>query len=522
MTNTIKQFILLLIYICGIAPTVKGQITFSNEWKDEDVIIFTQDDKYGLLDYDHSTILKPIYDEIIPYRKFNIYIARKGNQFDYAIKQWKREDVVKEDTWMISDEHYDSLFFTDKLNSLIYRKGNQYGLIVLGFYKTYHRKYDYSIYKLSKKEEEYDTIFIADDNILILRKDNLYGMINNRGKEVPPQFDTPPKVLNVWGGGRRIIIQHQNKFGIVPLIYSEKEMDLPFDEEPIHYKDNFYFAKKDGLWGVINVNARPKKEKDNFRIMVSYDYKELTQLTNNIRHLIGISYNPYDSPYSGNGFAGGVFTTTVGKQLIVNDLYFDAFATEDNERYYTLRPTYNGHLVVQDSIYEYLFNEIDEHNNYALIKVKREGLESGRLYGNYFIRNAASGTSYIKGPIEPYEKNKLRAVITYRKEDDSLVILHAFDEEADSITYDILYSSGTGILYGGSEPGFGFILKSTQLKEDRYKHEFFDYYGTLLYSVKSAYPVTRWESSGYPNYMFSYYGRKVCVYNGTSKKFHRR
>lgn len=519
--NSIKQFILvLIIYTCSMAFIVKGQVTNSSDWKNKDIIIFTQDNKYGMLDYDHKTILSPIYDTIIPFQEYNLYITKKENQFGYSIKQWKKKDFEKEDTWIISDESYDSLFFSSELRILVYRQNNKYGFIDFKLYDTYQRKYKYSMGELSKTENKYDTVFFTDKNLLILRQDSLYGMINRYRDKMPPQFDTPPKTPYMKEGSSSIIVQHQNKFGILPYAYSQEQADLPFDEEPLHYKHYFYFVKKEGLWGVVNANYKTQKESDNICEIVPCDYEELTRLKTDLRHIIAIDYNPFDNNRVSDGFIGGVFTTTVGKTFVIND-YIDHPSYSNRNKYFTLKPTWNGHLVIQDSTYEYLFNKIHKLNFYALLKIEREETEWRKSMGNYFIRNAAGGTSYVNGPTEPYEINKLKAVITYYRDHDSLVQLHAFEEEADSITYDILYSSGTGIYYRGSERGFGFVLKSTQLNKSKYIHEFFDYYGTLMYTVKSKYPITHWRSTGFPTYEFSNYEKRICGYNGSKSKFYK-
>lgn len=510
---SIKNLTIIIFIIWNVISTAIAQ-PINSSWKSKDVIIFEQDNKYGMIDYDNKSILKPIYDEIISYPKYNLYIAKKENKFSYAIKQWGNQKNVEEDVWIHSNELFDSLFYYTKFNSLVYRQNNKYGFIYFELYKTNHYKYEYSMCNISKEINEFDTIFPMTDYFLIVKKDNLYGAFNKYNKIIEPQFKTLPKLSN---NNRLMIVQNEDKFGAFNYYNFPKKITFPFDEAPIDFKNDFYFAKKEGLWGLIYPNIEEFKNETPFFEIIPFNYEKLTDIKKDLRYVIFIGYNPFDK-YSGNDFVGEVFTTTVGTSLsITGYIYHPSY----KNYYYTYTPMLNGQPIVQDSINEYLFNEIDRFDTYAVLKVQRTKQENLISRGNYFIRNAASGSSYMNGPTEPYEKQKLKSVITYQVKNDSLIQLYAFNVEADSITYDILYSSGTGVLYRGHEQGFGFVLKSSRLKEQKFLHEFFDYYGTLLYSIKSKHPITHWNSTSFPFYEFSNYGIRVCRYNGDIKRFYR-
>ncbi|WP_085828963.1 WG repeat-containing protein [Clostridium massiliodielmoense] len=99
------------------------------------------------------------------------------------------------------------------------------------------------------------------------------GLINKTGKILTnPQFDEPINFINGFA-----IVSKQGKFGVLDTKGNYK-IPVKYDEIKHIYK-NYYIAKLDNKWGVIDINNKVVKEfgYDN-AIVVNLDENSKTQL----------------------------------------------------------------------------------------------------------------------------------------------------------------------------------------------------------------------------------------------------
>lgn len=583
----------------GIVDNDRKNIVIPIEY--DTIIEGSKSESYGYIDYAHSFILRKnnkYYFALKKWWKINTSRERADGWRTYPPLEGK--DSTK---WELFNQEFDTLYRFEKLivvyhsdknatiqdyeiylddtcfqisNAIypvIYRKNKKYGLLtfdrttrIFGRYVTGNLSYkrmEYSIDNLQMYPAKYDSIMYlpigngADDNFLVTLNSGKYGLIGLENNiEIEPQFDTVPVKLN-----------------LDPNINSSI------------YKHSYYCVKKNGLWGVVYFNTKS----NDFITCIPFNYQRLADIENqNIRSVDFFELFTFDKDNTKqfqyqDKYISCVYNTledTVHFNFIIRDGETNSPTKWNNtnnreelnkdyipptEKQITFSPTINDRPVVQEKEYEYLctsniYNIVNSYSGnlgklttplFFVLKMDRSKDVVNSEYDLYKrgetkknVVYSAREYTYIS-PRLNYINRKPKAISVYRFVNDSFIPLSEFNDE-DNTTYEVVtefmdykhyYTEEKKVTYSSD-----FILKSTQLEPEKYKHEFYTFKGVKLYEITSKYPIDYWKfietdpfrtSSYIPDEHFAleFYteiqGKKkpkkkiICSYNVKTKEFYK-
>ncbi len=261
-------------------------------------------DKYGFINYLNEMIIEPRYTEASDFH-YKYTIVENNNQF-YLIDINNKKMVtplLKDSYWLnskfaviessqgyqyfnsqsesINNIVYEDIFSLD-YNYIIAKKGTQSTLISLNnikkdsienFEKIINKNYYLtinenikiinSISTEQKIEIDYDYISQSYNNRILVIKNNKIAYLNDSLERVLPfiypykNYRNKPIFKNEY-----VMILYKNKWGAMN---TNGEKVLPSMFEGLKYENGLFVGKKNGKWGVVNVNTinwyiKPKYE----------------------------------------------------------------------------------------------------------------------------------------------------------------------------------------------------------------------------------------------------------------------
>ena len=314
---TIVAFIVLIMVIVSIKNLFTGEKKVANVMSFQTTYFTMYDNgKYGVIDNTGKEVIKPTYDEmiVIPNPIKDIFICTYD--IDYSAQTYKTKVLNASGkeiltnyskVQVIENKDANKIWYED--NILIYEKDGLYGLIDFAGKKITEAEYTniYALEGIAKSiviekdgkkgivnsslgqvvlECKYSDISIvsetADDGYIV-NLNGKYGIISASGKTVlEPQYkeikhvtgnnmyavvdDAGNKIIDsnlnviIDNGfedvksidGENIIIKNGDKFGV---INKSNEAKIPVEYEDLKYSyDNYYIAKKNGLYGIISLD----------------------------------------------------------------------------------------------------------------------------------------------------------------------------------------------------------------------------------------------------------------------------
>lgn len=199
--------IMFIFIIKGILDKDEQQVKITSK----DYFVVFKDNKYGVIDSDAQTVIDPSYEEmiVIPNSKNDVFLCVYDIDYDkeeYKTKALnsKNEEIFTEYEQVEAIQNKDesgNLWYED--NVLKVKKDGKYGII-----------------NLSGKEIvacEYDDITVVDGikNALKIQKNGQYGVIDNEGKLI---VETKYKDILKFGKDNKsgfIVQNEEGKYGIV-------------------------------------------------------------------------------------------------------------------------------------------------------------------------------------------------------------------------------------------------------------------------------------------------------------------
>ena len=277
------------------------------------VLQYQKDGKYGIINFEGKSIIKPIYEEIrnMPYREGELIVKKQGKYGVVSINGGKlldcKYDYITGDNYYSEEKKYELDGYIVGLNN---EDGKmQYGyinnkreqILDVGFGKIYRMndvKDDENIYLLAEKDGK---IQLYKNNKLLL--DNNYQSIN---------YIEDSKLL---------ILQKDGRYGVTDL--NGKQI-LSVDYEQIRIPGDYIIAIKDGKQVIFDLVGTQKEnlaytnilktENENYNITVDKNDKYgVINKDGNI--LIGNKYNYIQYLYDNYFIVGG----ETGKSGIIND-----------------------------------------------------------------------------------------------------------------------------------------------------------------------------------------------------------
>lgn len=239
------------------------------EENNKEFIVENEENKFGVISADKSTVLEPIYEEINQIQDKKLYVVKENgvwsiinkdksinitNGFDtveainndnaIVIKKDGQYGVINSEGEKIIDAEYDNLKYTFGEN-YIAKKGNKYGII-----NTNNDVQVDFIYTNILYENEAD-IFVAD-------KEDMESDFLNNNFEV--KLTGILSDINIENGYIRIRESGEYKY-----------YNFKFDEKKnteVLTKNTLFLAKKDGKYGYINNRGE---------VVVNYQYDDATE-----------------------------------------------------------------------------------------------------------------------------------------------------------------------------------------------------------------------------------------------------
>lgn len=505
--------------------------------------IFSDNGKYGIMDDGSKKIVVPAeYDKITAGSKSesfgteefeHSFILKKNEKYYFVLKKWWSTSISKEsvDGWnsyppLESEDSVEWEFFNHEFDTLyrfedsdaaihykdmsiqdfeihfgdtcfeilkytypiIYRKGENYGLLTFerasrtfGSYVKGNLRFtriEYSIENIDIYPTTYDKITFLrrldnqrthtrGEDLIITSKNGKYGIINLQDNyEIAPQFDSIPS---------RQVIDY----------------------------DRFFYAKKNGLWGVIYLN----KYSSDYVVSIPFRFASIDDITRNLqrvsfykrrilkngkeleiqlqgKYISCLYQSGIDQPlqfefiiYGGESFSRTILNETTKKEKLNKDYI------PQKEKHVTFVPLINNNQISQQKEHEYVcitkpLNHLDDTTlMFFVLKRNRNGERNDEHYRNEQIEAKAI---YIYN----YDFSK-----------NIFVSVNDFSDETPTDNFKLISEHLITEDWREKPTHFGIelILKSTLLESSEYKYEFFTIEGKKVYELISKYLINDWE-----------------------------
>ncbi len=314
---------------------------------EKSVLRVKKDGKYGLINFDGKVVVKPIYEELDnPSYKEGEFLVKKQDK--YGIINYKGQIIVPIKYDSVSGDKYYSKEKSYQIGGYIVgnkkEEGFRYGYIsytgkrILNLqynkiYRMTEMKEDEAIYLVAEKEGqagllknkkeilpyEYTSIHYDDLNqVLIVQKNNKYGVRNIEGKEIVPteyesiviegiyiyaEKNNEPVIFDMQGNEKQnlkyknvmptekeqyhITIDEDNKYGVEN---KEGQTVLPNKYSYIEYayQDFFIVGGENGKSGVINA-------RNELVLNLDYDVVQKIEQSNLIQTIQDNTVELYDN-----------------------------------------------------------------------------------------------------------------------------------------------------------------------------------------------------------------------------------
>ena len=328
-------------------------------WYEKDILKFTSNGKYGLIDFKGKQILPAEYDNIS---------VLDGIEKSIIIEKDGKKGLLLSSTGevIIAPEYMEITAFTDNYENgyIVTDEDNKNGIISLDKKVLLETKYDeikkvsgngYYVVKQDKKlvviddignvvlDKGFDSIEAIDTENLIVIKDSKYGIISVDGTEViPAEYEDIKQAIS----GQYYIAKKDGKFGIIS---NEKAIKIDFMYENINYvktADFFEAENEDYTTDILDANLNKILEK----VIIS----EVNIDDGYLRVRKGDNYTYYNFKFEEKSNIEVLNTNTL-------------FLFKENGKYgYKNR---NGEVIV-DPIYD----DAKEQNSFGYCSVKKGGL----------------------------------------------------------------------------------------------------------------------------------------------------
>lgn len=295
------------------------------------VLQYKKDGKYGIIDFNGKEITKPIYEEIrnMPYREGELIVKKDGKYGVININGGKlldfKYDYITGDNYYSREKEYSLDGYIVGINN---SEGKmQYGyldskrneLLNINFDRIYRMNNvedDENIYIIAEKESkiqlyknnkllldnDYQAIkYNEDSKLLILQKDNKYGVTDLNGKQIlnteydqiqiPGNYILASKsgnmetynisgekqenllysnIINTSNENYKITVDYNNKYGVIT---KDEQSIIPNQYNFIQYLYDNYFivGSENGQAGIVN---------DKAEIVVPIEYEIIQKLEN--------------------------------------------------------------------------------------------------------------------------------------------------------------------------------------------------------------------------------------------------
>ena len=208
-----------------------------NIWYEKDILMFSENEKYGLIDFDGRQIIPAEYDDI--------YVL-EGIEKNIIIEKDGKKGLVLSSTGeiIINPDYTEITTLTDNYENgyIVKNEEDKYGII--------------SIDKKVIFESQYDEIKkVFGNGYYVVKKEGKLLVVNSKEEvKLEKGFDSVEKIE-----GNNLFIIKDDKYGVISI---EGKEIIPADYEDLKpaISDFYYIAKKDGKYGIITSENSTKIE----------------------------------------------------------------------------------------------------------------------------------------------------------------------------------------------------------------------------------------------------------------------
>ena len=277
------------------------------------VLQYQKDGKYGIINFEGKSIIKPIYEEIrnMPYREGELIVKKQGKYGVVSINGGKlldcKYDYIKGDNYYSEEKKYE-------LDGYIVGLNNEDGKMQYGYINNKREQIlDVEFDKIYRMNDVKD-----DENIYLLaEKDGKIQLYKNNKLLLDNNYQS----INYSEDSKLLILQKDGRYGVTDL--NGKQI-LSVDYEQIRIPGDYIIAIKDGKQVIFDLVGTQKEnlaytnilktENENYNITVDKNDKYgVINKDGNI--LIGNKYNYIQYLYDNYFIVGG----ETGKSGIIND-----------------------------------------------------------------------------------------------------------------------------------------------------------------------------------------------------------
>ena len=277
------------------------------------VLQYQKDGKYGIINFEGKSIIKPIYEEIrnMPYREGELIVKKQGKYGVVSINGGKlldcKYDYITGDNYYSEEKKYE-------LDGYIVGLNNEDGKMQYGYINNKREQIlDVEFDKIYRMNDVKD-----DENIYLLaEKDGKIQLYKNNKLLLDNNYQS----INYSEDSKLLILQKDGRYGETDL--NGKQI-LSVDYEQIRIPGDYIIAIKDGKQVIFDLVGTQKEnlaytnmlktENENYNITVDKNDKYgVINKDGNI--LIGNKYNYIQYLYDNYFIVGG----ETGKSGIIND-----------------------------------------------------------------------------------------------------------------------------------------------------------------------------------------------------------
>ena len=248
VAGVIIAFAVIIMIIISIVKVIKTSNT-EIEIKKYSYHTAYDNGKFGVINSDGETVIKPTYNEIIaiPNKEKAVFVCVYDvNDIDGTYKtkviNEKNEEILKGYEKIEAIDNYDSkqnIWYEDNL--LKATKNGKYGLINLNGEELLDFEYD-----------EITALKSIEKNIIVRKAGNV-GLVNEKGQTIIPVLYKEIRTLKEGYNNEYIVINENNLQGLISTS-GQTLIETKYEEIKYINSSTLFAVKEAGVWKVLNID----------------------------------------------------------------------------------------------------------------------------------------------------------------------------------------------------------------------------------------------------------------------------
>lgn len=225
------------------------------------------ENKWGVINQNGEEVIRPSYQEmiVIPNKEKDVFLCtydvnEQTGEYKTKALNSKNEEILTEYEQIEALENIDennNVWYEE--NVLRIKKNGKYGLI------------DFNGKELVPAEYDEINTLTGIENSIIIKKGGLIGLVNDNGSTiVDPKYTEIKNIGKTYKNGY-ITVDAQGKYGVISAT-KKQILENRYDEIAQTYLENYYLVKENGIQKLINSNGNT---------MIENGFDEIKSVTSN-------------------------------------------------------------------------------------------------------------------------------------------------------------------------------------------------------------------------------------------------